>query len=273
MQDVSRFSRTRVNQIGCHACEWMSLGVSLLKILILIKKTLKSLLENQESFDDKCLVYSIGNVRTTKFIQMMIRGWPLTFLQQEQLCFLFICIGKMWKVIFSKNDGVFSIYSKWWWPVKLQFDADLIGNLVVISVKCVYLPDIINWYRCNNIGIKHGYSCINIRQVPWKVLKTKAKGRSFQHFPRDLANVNALKNHVWSLLLHKNWKLLLHFAFFLLHYLVLPFHWCLANAISMDYAHSRAGQYTSREGSNSVAPVRVYWKLHSRALTVRELPC
>ena len=55
-----------------------------------------------------------------------------------------------------------------------------------------------------NIGIKHGYSCINIRQVSWKVLKTEAEGRSFQHLPRDLANVNALKNHVRSLLLHEN---------------------------------------------------------------------
>ena len=47
-----------------------------------------------------------------------------------------------------------------------------------------------------NIGIKHGFSCINIRQVPWEVLKTEAGGRGFQHLPRDLANVNALKNHV-----------------------------------------------------------------------------
>ena len=46
--------------------------------------------------------------------------------------------------------------------------------------------------------IKHGFSCINIR-----------------HLPRDLANVYALKNHVRSLLLHKNWKHLLHFALFL----------------------------------------------------------
>ena len=53
-------------------------------------------------------------------------------------------------------------------------------------------------------GIKHGLSCINIRQVPWEVLKTEAEGRGFQHLPRDLANVNALKNHVRSLLLHKN---------------------------------------------------------------------
>ena len=44
-----------------------------------------------------------------------------------------------------------------------------------------------------NIGIKHGFSCINIRQVPWDVLKTEAEGRGFQHLPRDLANVNALK--------------------------------------------------------------------------------
>ena len=43
------------------------------------------------------------------------------------------------------------------------------------------------------MGIKHGFSYINIRQVPWKMLKTEAKGRGFQHLPRDLADVNALK--------------------------------------------------------------------------------
>ena len=66
-----------------------------------------------------------------------------------------------------------------------------------------------------NIGIKHGFSCINIRQVPWEVLKTEAEGRGFQHLPRDLSNVNALKNHVRSLLLHKIWKHWLLFALFL----------------------------------------------------------
>ena len=54
------------------------------------------------------------------------------------------------------------------------------------------------------IGIKHGFSCINIHQVPREVLKTEAGGRGFQHLPRDLVNVDALKNHVRSLLLHKN---------------------------------------------------------------------
>ena len=34
---------------------------------------------------------------------------------------------------------------------------------------------------------------INIRQVPWEVLKTAAFGLGFQHRPRDLANVNAWK--------------------------------------------------------------------------------
>ena len=58
--------------------------------------------------------------------------------------------------------------------------------------------------RYFNTGFKHGFSCINIRQVPWEVLKTVAEGRGFQHLPRDLANVNALKNHVRSLLLRKN---------------------------------------------------------------------
>ena len=55
-----------------------------------------------------------------------------------------------------------------------------------------------------NIGIKHDFSCINIRQVPWEVLKTEAGGRGFQYLPRDLANNNTLKNHVQPLLLHKN---------------------------------------------------------------------
>ena len=62
------------------------------------------------------------------------------------------------------------------------------------------LPDPDN----RNIGIKHGFSCISIRQVPREVLKTVADGHGFQHLPRDLVNVNALKNHVRSLLLHKN---------------------------------------------------------------------
>ena len=35
--------------------------------------------------------------------------------------------------------------------------------------------------------------CINIRQVPWEVLKTAAFGLGFQPLPRDLENVNAWK--------------------------------------------------------------------------------
>ena len=37
------------------------------------------------------------------------------------------------------------------------------------------------------------FQCINIRQVPWEVLKTAAFGLGFQHLPRDLENVNAWK--------------------------------------------------------------------------------
>ena len=37
------------------------------------------------------------------------------------------------------------------------------------------------------------FQCINIRQVPWEVLKTAGFGLGFQHLPRDLANVNAWK--------------------------------------------------------------------------------
>ena len=47
-----------------------------------------------------------------------------------------------------------------------------------------------------NIGIKHGFPCINVCQVPREMLKTEAAGRGFQHLPRDLANVNVLENNV-----------------------------------------------------------------------------
>ena len=96
----------------------------------------------------------------------------------------------------------------------------------------------------NNIGIKHGFSCINIRQVPWEVLKTEAKGRGFQHLPKDLANVNALKNHVLSYYCIKT-ENICYLSRYFLHYFVSPFHRSRANAISKDYARSGAGQYTS----------------------------
>ena len=53
-----------------------------------------------------------------------------------------------------------------------------------------------NTISVNVIAIKLGFSCVNIRQVPREVLKTEAGDRGFQHLPRDLVKVNALKNHV-----------------------------------------------------------------------------
>ena len=98
-------------------------------------------------------------------------------------------------------------------------------NLPISNPK----PDLLNINACTNIGIKHGFSCINIRQVSREVLKTEARGHGFQHLPGDLANVNALKNHVRSLLLHKS-ENICYISLYFLHYFVLPFHWCLANA-------------------------------------------
>ena len=57
------------------------------------------------------------------------------------------------------------------------------------------------------IGIKYGFSCINVCQVPREVLKAEAEGRGFQQLPRNLANVNVLENNVWSLLLHNFYEM------------------------------------------------------------------
>ena len=48
--------------------------------------------------------------------------------------------------------------------------------------------------------LESSLSCINVRQVPSEVLNTQIEGSGFHHLPRDRANDNALKNHVWSLL-------------------------------------------------------------------------
>ena len=144
--------------------------------------------------------------------------------------------------------------------------------ILAFAARAYAKKHVLAWHGPCNIQIKRGFSCINIRQVPWEVLKTKAEGRGFQHLPRDLANVNALQNHVRSLLLHKK-ENICYISRYFLHYFVSPFHLCLANAISTDCARSRSGQYTYGDGSNFVALVHAYWNFRSHAWTARELPC
>ena len=122
------------------------------------------------------------------------------------------------------------------------------------------------------IGIKHGFSCISIHQVPRSCWKSRPEAAVFN-----------TSQGSWRMLMH--WKTMFgryyciktenicYSSCYFLHYFVSPFHRCLTNAIFTDYARSRAGQYTSRNDSKSEAPVRSYWKWRSRALTVHELPC
>ena len=109
----------------------------------------------------------------------------------------------------------------------------------------------------------------------------RSRGRCWK--PRPKAAVFNTSLGTWRILMH--WKTMFERSYciktenicyisgYFLHYFVSPLRRSLANAISTDYARSRAGQYTSRNGSKSVAPVRSYWKLRSRVLTARELPC
>ena len=131
----------------------------------------------------------------------------------------------------------------------------------------------INLYICEVwsvfiIGIKHGFSCINICQV---------RGRCWKPWLEAAVFNTSLGS--WRMWIKKNMfdcyyciktENICYISRYFLHYFVSPFHWCLANAISTI---SRTKQYTSHNGSKSVAPVRSYWKLRSRALTARELPC
>ena len=109
----------------------------------------------------------------------------------------------------------------------------------------------------------------------------RSRGRCWK--PRPPAAVFNTSLGTWRMLMHwkpmfdcyfcMNTENICYISRYFLHSFVSPFHRYLANAICTDYARSRAGQYTSRNGSKSVAPVRSYWKFRSRALTARELPC
>ena len=114
--------------------------------------------------------------------------------------------------------------------------------------------------------------------MAFHALTARSRGRCWK--PRPKAAVFSTSKGTWRMLMH--WKTMLeryyciktgnicYFSGYFLHYFVSPFHRCRANGICTDYASSGAGQYTSRD---AVAPVRAYWKLRSRALTARELPC
>ena len=68
-------------------------------------ETLKNLLlQNQESFEAKSwYIHSIGDSRSTNFVQMMVVGWPLTFLWQDQICTPIHLYGENVKKLFSQT--------------------------------------------------------------------------------------------------------------------------------------------------------------------------
>ena len=79
-----------------------------------------------------------------------------------------------------------------------------------------------------NIGIKHVFLYINIRQVPREVLKTEAGGRGFQHLPRDLLM------H-WKTMFDRYYCIktenICYISRYFLHYFVLPL-FCLFTDVS-----------------------------------------
>ena len=113
---------------------------------------------------------------------------------------------------------------------------------------CYYLVQPIAYDT--NIGIKHGFSCITF---------ARSRGRYWK--PRPEAAVFNTSLGTWRMFMH--WKTMFdrycciktenicYISRYFLHYFVSPFHQCLANTISTDYAHSRARQYISRNGSKS----------------------
>ena len=73
-------------------------------------------------------------------------------------------------------------------------DPIYIGPEEVIYAKRAYSFETytakMDWQCYKNRGIKYDFPFINILKVPREVLITESEARDFQHWPRELANVN-----------------------------------------------------------------------------------
>ena len=67
-------------------------------IPIYVKRHLKASSPESSKLGGWIFVYSIRDLRFTKFVQVMILGWPLTFLRQGHIC---VPIQIWLKIIFS----------------------------------------------------------------------------------------------------------------------------------------------------------------------------
>ena len=119
------------------------------------------------------------------------------------------------------NDAISTSIS--WCRTKVACRIPRICNGKLIWITKCHTRLLSIWYRrtyqtdvfCIRIiiGIKHGFPCINVCQVPREMLKTEAVGQ----------NVNVLENDVWSLLLHKFNDLFVKIWETLWHYILSPF--------------------------------------------------
>ena len=114
-------------------------------------------------------------------------------------------------------------------------------------------------WRCPNIWGKHDITTIWGSNMVFHALTfARSRGRCWK--PRPEVTIFNTSLGTWPILMH--WKTMFdryciktenicYISSYFLHFFVSPFHRYLANAISMDYARTRAVQYISRNGSKS----------------------
>ena len=68
-----------VRMVPCHWTRW-------LLCLYMVKRLKKAYSPEPSKLWGWILVYSIGGSRSTMFVEMMVVGWPLTFLRQSKIC-------------------------------------------------------------------------------------------------------------------------------------------------------------------------------------------
>ena len=91
-----------------------------------------------------------------------------------------------------------------------------------------------------NIGIKHGFHALTFarsRGRCWKPRPEAAVFNTFQGTLRMLMHWKTMFDRYYCIKTQN----ICYISRYFLHYFVSPFHRCLANAISTDYARSRAG--------------------------------
>ena len=143
-------------------CTYSSAQLNKMATMPIYGKTLKNLLQNQESSEAESWYISIGNARSTKFVEMKILGWHLTFLRHGQSSVQVIVVATLEECGMVSGD-IHRWENRGPWASCLYFNACWVFFKQMIFCNILLIsPENTFWYFAQ-------IDSIHWRQFAWNV--------------------------------------------------------------------------------------------------------